>query len=168
MQLNQDEKAKLALTKRKAKKELKKNKHYIELESRKNEILNYLNNKKTKETKKLLEKYEELGEQVNKIEMETAFRITIKEKENKSRGVLKNIIDKLTKKKEGNQSYNKKFDEIAEDMNYKRKTKKHNQVFKELIKKFRKDKELLYELESIETEIATIKTEKIRECINNE
>lgn len=168
MQLNQDEKAKLALTKRKAKKELKKNKHYIELESRKNEILNYLNNKKTKETKKLLEKYEELGEQVNKIEMETAFRITIKEKENKSRGVLKNIIDKLTKKKEENQSYNKKFDEIAEDMNYKRKTKKHNQVFKELIKKFRKDKELLYELESIETEIATIKTEKIRECINNE
>jgi len=166
MQLNQDEKAKLTLIKRKAKKEIRKNKHYIDLESRKTEILNYLNNKKTKETKKLLEKYEKLGKQVNKIEMETAFKITIRENRNKN--ILRNIITKFIKRGEESQSYNEKFEKITEDINYKRKMKSHNKVFKELIKKFRKDKELLYELESIESEMATIETEQIRECINKE
>ena len=61
--------------------------------------------------------------------------------------------------------YNEKFNKIVEDTKYKEKLNSRNEIFKKITNTNKKEKDLLYELESIETEIATIETDKVKEYL---
>lgn len=167
MKLSKEELTELLEVKKKVENELKGDKYYLKLGKREDEIIENLgDNKKLTECKKLLEEYKNVGEKINEIEINTAYKITIEEKERKE---PKGFFAKLLKKEKEVVKYQSEFDKISEDVNYKKIVKRHNEIFKELIKMLRQKEELLYELESIETEMATIKTDKIREyLINNE
>ena len=61
--------------------------------------------------------------------------------------------------------YSEQFNKIIEDSEYKEKIKIHNELFQILTNTNKEERDLLFKLESLETEIATIETEKIQEYI---
>ena len=153
----------LSEIRKKVEKELKNNEYYKRLKNRKNEIVNYLVAMKIgKDDENLLKRYDRIGEQIKEIEFEKAFKITNNDDEKVS------ILDRILKRKREKEiNYNYEFDKIIEDANYKAKIKKRREIFNKLGKNSKKYKELLYELESLETEMATIETERIRAYISN-
>lgn len=165
MKLSKEQISRLNKIKKEVEKQLQKDETYLKLDNREQEILKSLkDNKCIAESKKLLEEYRDIGKKINEIEIHTAYKITIKETE---KNVLINFFEKIISKNKGNSRYQNEFNKISEDNDYKKIVKRHNDIFKQLIKKLRENEELLYELESIETQMATIKTEKIREYIIN-
>lgn len=162
MQLIRAKEYNLSEIKRIVEGELQKECHYRSLEKRREKIIEYLNSSRnTKENKIFLAEYEKLGKKIKNMEIQTAFAATIQQRKN-NRGI-KRIINIIMRKNDENKIYQDEFNKILENDSYKKKIKKHNEMFKELLKKFRKSKEMLYELESVETEIATILTDGIRE-----
>lgn len=161
MNFNQKTSIKFLDIKRKVEKETKKDLRYMKLIKRKEEILNYLNIMiLNKEDKIFMEKYDKLGLQIKDIELQTAFEILTNNKKRKK-------IYKKLKKEDEEDSYINQFNKIVEDSDYKSKILKRKEIFKKISKGSKKHEKLLYELESIETEIATIETEKIKRLCNN-
>ena len=95
-----------------------------------------------------------------------AFKIATKRKrETKEK---KKIMTGIKKKEKINlDKYSEQFNKIIEDSDYKEKTKIHNEIFQILTNTNKEERDLLFKLESIETEIATIETENIQEYIEN-
>lgn len=171
MKMTQEENKQLMKIKKKVKQELKQDLYYNKLKERKDKIINYLKiMQESNEKKELINKYEKLGKQVKEIEIETAYKITIENKteiENQSKTLLDKIKCKLSKKSKEmtEEDYNKAFNKIVEDSEYKEKLKLRNEIFKKITNANKKQKDLLYELESIETEIATIETDKVKDYL---
>ena len=171
MNLTRNETIMLSEIRKKVEKELKNNEYYKRLVNRKEEIINYLcAMKNRKDDGNLLRRYDRLGEQIKEMEFQKAFEITNNDDDNNHK---MNIVDKLFKRRREKVrnkkeiKYNDEFDTIIEDTNYKAKIKKRKEIFNKLSRNSKKYKEMLYELESLETEMATIETEKIRAYINN-
>ena len=171
MKMTQEENKQLMKIKKKVKQELKQDLYYNKLKERKDKIINYLKiMQESNKKKELINKYEKLGKQVKEIEIETAYKITIENKteiENQSKTLLDKIKCKLSKKSKEmtEEDYNKAFNKIVEDSEYKEKLKLRNEIFKKITNANKKQKDLLYELESIETEIATIETDKVKDYL---
>lgn len=170
MEMTQEEMKKLIKTKNEVQKELKQDLYYNKLRERKEKILNYLKTvQESNEKKELISKYEKIGRKIQEIEIETAYKITISDKiqrNNQKKNLFNKIKYKLKKSKDINEDeYNEKFNKIVEDTKYKEKLKSRNEIFKKITNTNKKEKDLLYELESIETEIATIETDKVKEYL---
>lgn len=165
MEMTQEEINQLMKIENEIKKILKENDDYIRLNTRKEQILNYLITiQEEVEKKKLIKKYEEIGNAIKEIECQMAFKIATKRKrETKEK---KKIMTGIKKKEKINfDKYSEQFNKIIEDNDYKEKIKIHNEIFQILTNTNKEERDLLFKLESIETEIATIETEKIQEYI---
>ena len=170
MEMTQEELNELKKIKRKIYQYLRKNSMYQKLIERKEKILNYLKLvKDSDEKKKLISKYEKIGKKIQEIELSMAYKIAIenKKKNDEKNNYLIKIFNKLLKKclKNDTDSYNKEFNKIVEDSAYAKQIKIRNEIFQKLIKTNKKERELLYELESLEIEIATMETDKVKEYI---
>lgn len=169
LKLTQEELSELMKIRKEINKDLKQDEYYNNLLLRKEKILDYLSkNKSTNDKEKLLEKYEQIGNEIKEIEIKTAFKVLYDkmQKEKNKNKIIKGIINKLNKKNE-NDEYTEQFNKIVQDENYKEKIKKHKEIFKKLNQNFKEESDYIYELDSIETELATIETEKIKEYIIN-
>lgn len=143
--------------KEKVKKDLKKSEHYMNLKTRKEQIFNYIKIlDMTKDENKLIENYDKINEQMKEMELQKAYEIVINNKKKK------NVLNKYKIQKEED-NYDNQFNKIIEDTNYKNKMRKREVIFKKLSKKSNKFQALLYELESIQTEMATLETEKVKQ-----
>lgn len=170
MEMTQEELNELKKIKRKIYQYLRKNSMYRKLIERKEKILNYLKLvQDSDEKKKLISKYEKIGKKIQEIELSMAYKIAIenKKKNDEKNNFLIKVFSKLLKKclKNDTDSYNKEFNKIVEDNAYAKQIKTRNEIFQKLIKTNKKERELLYELESLEIEIATMETDKIKEYI---
>lgn len=147
----------LSVLKKKLKKELKNNEYYDKLKKRKVEIFNYIEAIKIgKNDGNLLNQYDKIGEQIKEIEIEKAFKVNLENRKNMK------IRSLLRCNGKGENNYYEEFNKIVEDSNYKTKIEKRKTLFLKLSKRSKKYQDLMYELESIETQIATIETELIK------
>lgn len=150
---------------------LQEDSRFKRLTIRKEQILNYLTIvKKNKLEKDWISEYEELSNQIKKIEIETAYKLLINQqiKNKTKRKSFWRIIGKKRIKKKIINKFNDEFNNIIQDDKYKEKMRVHNNLFKKLINANEEEKELLYELESVEIQLATIETDAIRDYfINN-
>lgn len=165
MEMTQEELDRLMEIKNEIKRILKENQKYARLITRKEQILNYLITiQEEEEKKKQIKEYEEIGNEIKEIEFQMAFKIATKRKrETKEK---KKIMTGIKKKEKINlDKYSEQFNKIIEDSDYKEKTKIHNEIFQILTNTNKEERDLLFKLESIETEIATIETENIQEYI---
>lgn len=163
MEMTQEELDRLMEIKNEIKRILKENQKYVRLITRKEQILNYLITiQEEEEKKKQIKEYEEIGNEIKEIEFQMAFKIATKRKTKEKKKIMKGI---KKKEKINLDKYSEQFNKIIEDSDYKEKTKIHNEIFQILTNTNKEERDLLFKLESIETEIATIETEKIQEYI---
>ncbi len=163
MEMTQEELDRLIEIKNEIKRDLKENQKYVRLITRKEQILNYLITiQEEEEKKKQIKEYEEIGNEIKEIEFQMAFKIATKRKTKEKKKIMKGI---KKKEKINLDKYSEQFNKIIEDSDYKEKTKIHNEIFQILTNTNKEERDLLFKLESIETEIATIETEKIQEYI---
>lgn len=163
MEMTQEELDRLMEIKNEIKGILKENQKYVRLITRKEQILNYLITiQEEEEKKKQIKEYEEIGNEIKEIEFQMAFKIATKRKTKEKKKIMKGI---KKKEKINLDKYSEQFNKIIEDSDYKEKTKIHNEIFQILTNTNKEERDLLFKLESIETEIATIETEKIQEYI---
>lgn len=161
MEMTQEELDRLIEIKNEIKRDLKENQKYVRLITRKEQILNYLITiQEEEEKKKQIKEYEEIGNEIKEIEFQMAFKISMdktmnKQKNKKNKCEKNDTVDK----------YSEQFNKIIEDSEYKEKIKIHNELFQILTNTNKEERDLLFKLESLETEIATIETEKIQEYI---
>ena len=161
MEMTQEELEKLVKIKNAIKRILKENQKYERLITRKEQILNYLITIQEDEKKKeQIKEYEKIGNDIKEIEFQMAFKISMDKAMNKQ----KNKKNKC-KKNDTVDKYSEQFNKIIEDSEYKEKIKIHNELFQILTNTNKEERDLLFKLESLETEIATIETEKIQEYI---
>lgn len=161
MEMTQEELEKLVKIKDAIKRILKENQKYERLITRKEQILNYLITIQEDEKKKeQIKEYEKIGNDIKEIEFQMAFKISMDKAMNKQ----KNKKNKC-KKNDTVDKYSEQFNKIIEDSEYKEKIKIHNELFQILTNTNKEERDLLFKLESLETEIATIETEKIQEYI---
>lgn len=161
MEMTQEELDRLIEIKNEIKRDLKENQKYVRLITRKEQILNYLITiQEEEEKKKQIKEYEEIGNEIKEIEFQMAFKISMDKTMNKQ----KNKKNKC-KKNDTVDKYSEQFNKIIEDSEYKEKIKIHNELFQILTNTNKEERDLLFKLESLETEIATIETEKIQEYI---
>ncbi len=161
MEMTQEELEKLVKIKNAIKRILKENQKYERLITRKEQILNYLITIQENEKKKeQIKEYEKIGNDIKEIEFQMAFKISMDKTMNKQ----KNKKNKC-KKNDTVDKYSEQFNKIIEDSEYKEKIKIHNELFQILTNTNKEERDLLFKLESLETEIATIETEKIQEYI---
>ena len=161
MEMTQEELEKLVKIKDAIKRILKENQKYERLITRKEQILNYLITIQENEKKKeQIKEYEKIGNDIKEIEFQMAFKISMDKAMNKQ----KNKKNKC-KKNDTVDKYSEQFNKIIEDSEYKEKIKIHNELFQILTNTNKEERDLLFKLESLETEIATIETEKIQEYI---
>ena len=161
MEMTQEELEKLVKIKDAIKRILKENQKYERLITRKEQILNYLITIQENEKKKeQIKEYEKIGNDIKEIEFQMAFKISMDKTMNKQ----KNKKNKC-KKNDTVDKYSEQFNKIIEDSEYKEKIKIHNELFQILTNTNKEERDLLFKLESLETEIATIETEKIQEYI---
>ena len=161
MEMTQEELEKLVKIKNAIKRILKENQKYERLITRKEQILNYLITIQEDEKKKeQIKEYEKIGNDIKEIEFQMAFKISMDKTMNKQ----KNKKNKC-KKNDTVDKYSEQFNKIIEDSEYKEKIKIHNELFQILTNTNKEERDLLFKLESLETEIATIETEKIQEYI---
>ena len=159
--MTQEELEKLVKIKDAIKRILKENQKYERLITRKEQILNYLITIQEDEKKKeQIKEYEKIGNDIKEIEFQMAFKISMDKAMNKQ----KNKKNKC-KKNDTVDKYSEQFNKIIEDSEYKEKIKIHNELFQILTNTNKEERDLLFKLESLETEIATIETEKIQEYI---
>lgn len=165
MEMTQEELDRLIEIKNEIKRDLKENQKYVRLITRKEQILNYLITiQEEEEKKKQIKEYEEIGNEIKEIEFQMAFKIATKRKTKEKKKIMKGI---KKKEKINLDKYSEQFNKIIEDSDYKEKTKIHNEIFQILTNTNKEERDLLFKLESIETEIATIETENIQEYIEN-
>ena len=163
MEMTQEELDRLIEIKNEIKRDLKENQKYVRLITRKEQILNYLITiQEEEEKKKQIKEYEEIGNEIKEIEFQMAFKIATKRKTKEKKKIMKGI---KKKEKINLDKYSEQFNKIIEDSDYKEKTRIHNEIFQILTNTNKEERDLLFKLESIETEIATIETEKIKEYI---
>ena len=163
MEMTQEELDRLMEIKNEIKRILKENQKYARLITRKEQILNYLITiQEEEEKKKQIKEYEEIGNEIKEIEFQMAFKIATKRKTKEKKKIMKGI---KKKEKINLDKYSEQFNKIIEDSDYKEKTRIHNEIFQILTNTNKEERDLLFKLESIETEIATIETEKIQEYI---
>ena len=163
MEMTQEELDRLIEIKNEIKRDLKENQKYVRLITRKEQILNYLITiQEEEEKKKQIKEYEEIGNEIKEIEFQMAFKIATKRKTKEKKKIMKGI---KKKEKINLDKYSEQFNKIIEDSDYKEKTRIHNEIFQILTNTNKEERDLLFKLESIETEIATIETEKIQEYI---
>lgn len=164
MKFNQRQMIMLSELKKKLEKELKKDKEYTKLINRKKEIFNYIVAMKIgKNDETLLNKYGKIGEQIKEMEIQKTYELSI---ERKTRVKILGKIFWINKSKK--EDYEDEFNKIVEDTNYKNKIKKRKDLFEKLSKKSKKYQELMYELESIETEISTMESEIIKKMLKGQ
>ena len=172
MEITQKELDELMKIQKEVQKELQNDAYYNKLKNRKKQILNYLTiMPKLNEKKISVEKYEEIGKQIKKIEIEMAYKLASsnKIKMNTKKNILDKIIEKFSfikVKNKNDNSYDEQFNKIVKNSKYKKKINIRREIFRKLIRTNSKEKNLLYELEKVEIELATIETDKIREFIN--
>ena len=162
MKLTQDEQTELMSIKDDVQKMLNENEKLKRLYVRKQQIINYLTlMTNTKENKDLIEEYNKLDVQLRGFEVEAGYIIA---KEEQANTVVKKSI--LGKKKRieryDDDKYNDRFNEILKETEYSQIVKKRNKCFKELTELNNGYSYLLYELDSIETEISIIETDTLR------
>lgn len=129
-------------------KDLKDNLEYKNLYLRRKEIIKALKKiEQMEERKELLNNYEKTSDEIKDLEIEMAYK----------------ILNKLNENEE--EKFNKEFNKIVQDNKYKEQVKIQKNTFNKLIKKPNLESNLLYELNSIDTQIATIETDKVKEYI---
>lgn len=129
-------------------KDLKDNLEYKNLYLRRKEIIKALKKiEQMEERKELLNNYEKTSDEIKDLEIEMAYK----------------ILNKLNENEE--EKFNKEFNKIVQDNKYKEQVKRQKNTFNKLIKKPNLESNLLYELNSIDTQIATIETDKVKEYI---
>jgi hypothetical protein len=147
--------------KKKIKEKLAKDEGYTELLKKKNNLIESL--KKTEanryEARKLLEKYDNIGNDIKELELKMAFDVLANEKTKRNKAFL----GLLKKKKSNNEEYEQEFNSIVKDDEYRKLIKIRSGLFYKMKETFIDSQNQLYELDSLETEIATIETDKLRE-----
>lgn len=153
--------------KEKIKKLLKNDEYYQELNLRRENIIdNLIKVENTNDRNELLLNYQRTGEEIKNLEIEMAYEIAKKMRKTnlKEKPTIKKVFSRFNKDKK-NCDFNEEFNKIIKDSKYKQEVKEHEETFKKLIERPNFESNLLYELNSIDTQIAIIETEKVRDYI---
>ena len=147
--------------KKKIKESLTKDEGYIELLEKKNRLINSLKQIEANryEARTLLEKYDMIGNDIKELELKMAFDVLENEKKKRNKAFL----GLIKKKKNNNDDYEQEFNSIVKDDEYRKLIKIRSGIFYKMKETFLDSQNQLYELDSLETEIATIETEKLKE-----
>lgn len=112
------------------------------------------------EVMELLKKYNNIGKDIKDLELKTAFNVLNNKK-------YKTFWGWIKKKRNNNDEYEIKFNSIVKDKDYRKLIKVKRELFNKMKEFFSECENQLYELDSLETEIATIETDKLRELFRN-
>lgn len=150
--------------KKKIKEELTKEEEYLNLQMRKEEIINNLKKSEANryEAREILKQYEKIGYEIKEIELRMAYEVLKKE----DKKVKKKFMGiKIGKNSKNENEYDEEFNNIVRDKNYKENIRIRSGIFSKMKKIFLESQNELYELESVETEIATMETDKLKELL---
>ena len=149
--------------KEKMKAKLKNDEEYINICNRKEEIINELQQLyNSNEKKELWNEYVNIGDLIKEEEIKKAYILT-NSITNEKKGFFEKIINKISKKKKTIKNYDEEFNTIIKEEAYKKNLKARKEIFKKLSSDKVKVNNLLYELESIDIQIATKETDKVKE-----
>ncbi len=165
MKLNEKEQGELMIIINDVRRKLKLNNKINMLYTRKRQIINYLElMNKDENNKKLMQEYNKLDMELKQLEFEAAYIISKSEKSNVIK--LKKDLRKNNNADLLNENmYEQKFNELLKDSDYSKIIKKRNWIFNELRKINIQYSEVLYKLDTIETEISTAETDALRDYI---
>ena len=100
-----------------------------------------------------------IGNDIKELELKMAFDVLENEKNKRNKAFL----GLIKKKKNNNDDYEQEFNSIVKDDEYRKLIKIRSGIFYKMKETFLDSQNQLYELDSLETEIATIETEKLKE-----
>ena len=162
-----DEQKEFSKIKKETEEALATNSKLQQLYKRKQQIINFLTlMNPLEENKRLLDEYNKLDITLKQIEECIAFKIS---KEEKDIVVKKRLWWGKEKKYKSEEKYMEKymekFNERLKETNYSKIIKDRNKIFKNLERINSKNSYLLYDLDSVETEISIIETDEIRNYV---